>query len=50
LRQGDREDSDHILAKLRELDPDDRVGGSVIGELASGSRRVAEPGGGSSRS
>ncbi len=34
LRQGDREDCDRILAKLRELDADDSVGGSVIGELA----------------
>ncbi len=46
LRQGDREDSDRILAKLRELDPDDRVGGSVIGDLAIGSRGAASFSGG----
>ncbi len=49
LRQGDREDSDRILAKLRELDPDDKVGGSVVGELATGSGLVAGGGGTQSR-
>lgn len=37
LRQGEREHSDRILAKLRELDPSDAVGGSVIRELATAS-------------
>jgi len=36
LRQGDSEESNRILAKLFELDPRDRVGASVIGDLASG--------------
>lgn len=44
LRQGDGEDSDRILVKLRELDPDDKVGGSVIGDLAIGSRCIASGG------
>jgi len=41
LRQGNREDSERSLAKLRELDPDDKVGGSVVGELAIGSGLAA---------
>lgn len=35
LRLGDSEQSSRILAKLFELDPGDRVGASVIGDLAS---------------
>jgi tetratricopeptide (TPR) repeat protein len=33
LRQGEREQGANILDKLRELDPEDKVGGSVIRDL-----------------
>ncbi len=36
LRQGDREECELILEKLRELDTADTVGGSVIGSIAAG--------------
>lgn len=36
LRQGDVEGCELILSKLRELDRDDTVGGSVIGTIAAG--------------
>jgi tetratricopeptide (TPR) repeat protein len=35
LRQGERDLGARILDKLRELDPEDRVGGSVIQDLLS---------------
>jgi hypothetical protein len=36
LRQGDQEECEKILAKLRLLDSSDTIGASVIGALASG--------------
>ena len=38
LRQSDVEGADEILTKLRELDPTDQVGGSVLQELAEAMR------------
>jgi hypothetical protein len=35
LRQSDVEGAETILKKLRELDPTDQVGGSVLQELAT---------------
>ncbi|WP_455204373.1 hypothetical protein [Kaarinaea lacus] len=38
LRQSDVESAESILTKLRELDPSDQVGGSVLQELAAAMR------------
>ena len=38
LRQGRLDEAGHLLSALRRLDPNDRVGGAVVGELAEALR------------
>jgi tetratricopeptide (TPR) repeat protein len=41
LRQADVDGAEKVLAKLRELDPTDQVGGSVLDQLATAMREDA---------